>query len=142
MNQPCSEFIRLDLPANYAFLPLLSTCIAEVMGQAGDLPNAEVLVYQVQLAAHELCANIVNHAYQRDGNQRISIKLTLEVSPRALVIEMCDRGSAFDPASISDPNLDEVRENGYGLFLIRNLMDEVAYEVRQGANLWCLVKRF
>lgn len=142
MSQRRSEFIGLDLPANYTYLPLLSACIAEMIGQAGDLPNAEMLVYQAQLAAHELYANIVNHAYQRDDSQRIGVRLTLEWNPRSLIIEMRDRGCSFDPASVPDPDLDQVRENGYGLFLIRNLIDDVTYEVRQDENLWRLVKSF
>lgn len=141
MSLQHSEVIRLDLPARHAYLHLLSDTIAEILRQTGTADEA--LVYNVQLAAHEVCTNIVSHAYRnrRDGEGRIAITLALHPQPLRLEIELQDTGESFDPELVPQPNLSEAQIHGYGLFLIRHLMDRVSYTTRPDGNHWHLVKR-
>lgn len=140
MSLQHSEIIRLDLPARYAYLHILSDCIAEMLSQVEDINDRDLLTYNIQLAAHEACTNIVNHAYGGDCEGRITIVLALMPRPPRLVIELRDTGKPFDIGSVPEPNLEEAQVHGYGLFLIRNLMDSVTYTPRSGDNYWCLVK--
>jgi serine/threonine-protein kinase RsbW len=134
-----AERIRLDIPATAAYLELLSTCIAELIERVEHVPEPEQTSYSIQLAAQEISANIVRHAY-RDHSGRIAAELIVEPSPPRMVIELRDNGAAFDPAQVPTPNLDEVNIHGYGLFLARTLLDELCYETRPGENCWRLVK--
>jgi serine/threonine-protein kinase RsbW len=140
VNARHPEVIWLDWPARFTYLHLLSDCIADMLKLIEDVADAEMLLYNIQLAAHEACTNIVNHAYGNSGEGRISIKLTLDFTPSRLTIELQDEGRPFDPSEYSSPNLDEVRIHGYGLFLIENLMDSVVYTPLAGRNHWSLTK--
>jgi serine/threonine-protein kinase RsbW len=99
-----------------------------------------VLVYNVQLAAQEIYTNITTHAYAEQSEGRISVTLTLEHPPRRLIIDLRDTGLSFKPSDVPAPNLDVVQTQGYGLFLTRQLMDEVNYYPQNGNNRWRLVK--
>lgn len=140
MNAHHPEVVRFDLPARYTYLHLLGECISDMLKLVDGLDDAEMLVYNIQLAAHEACTNIVNHAYGNKGEGRITIALALHFDQPRLTIELQDTGKPFEPEKYTAPNLDEVRIHGYGLFLIQNLMDSVTYTPTPGRNLWCLTK--
>jgi serine/threonine-protein kinase RsbW len=53
-----------------------------------------------------------------------------------------DTGASFDPTVVPTPRLGELQEHGFGLFLVRELMDEVEYQANASGNCWTLVKRF
>ncbi len=140
MNARHPEVVWLDLPANYTYLHLLSDCIADLLKLVEGDADAEGLLYSIQLAAHEVCTNIVGHAYGDVNDGRIGIKIALEFTPPRLIIELKDAGRPFEEEKYTAPNLDEVRVHGYGLFLTHSLMDEVTYTPTPGHNRWYLVK--
>lgn len=84
--------VRLDLPANYTYLNVLSGCIAELMSHIDQVDDHETLVYNLQLAAHEVCTNIIGHAYTDKVGARILVALTLIEQPR-LIIDLLIVGS-------------------------------------------------
>lgn len=135
-----TEIVRLDLPATYKYLNVLGGCIAELMTHVKGIDDHEATVYNLQLAAHEICTNIVGHAYLDNGDGRIQIELTLVEQPRQLIIDFKDDGRTFDPAIVPTPTLDQPQVHGYGLFIIQSLMDEVAYTPQEQGNHWRLVK--
>jgi serine/threonine-protein kinase RsbW len=132
------DTIRLDLPATHKYLNVLSACLAEMLTRVEDTSDLETIVYNVQLAVHEGCTNIVDHAYEEAENGRINVTLTLE--NHRLVVELQDAGRAFNPDAVPEPRLDEPQVHGYGLFLMRSLMDEVTYSPQPGNNRWRLIK--
>jgi serine/threonine-protein kinase RsbW len=140
MNVPRAETIRLDIPTSYHHLSIVSACIAELLGQVTDLIDREVLIYNVQLAVHEACTNIVDHAYDGEPRGRVVIDLTYDTSRTQLVVELHDTGHGFDLTGVPALNLEQPQEHGYGLFLIRNLMDDVIYTPGPDGNYWRLVK--
>ena len=140
MSVQSSEVIRLDLPATHKHLNILGACISELLLRVENVDERETTIYNLQLAAHEACTNIIDHAYAGELERRILITLTLAPRPRRLIIELRDTGYSFDLASIPEPNLDEAHDHGYGLFLMRSLMDEVTYTSRPEGNQWLLVK--
>lgn len=118
------ERIVLSFPADMKFLALAGTVVQEVCSvitQAG--PS---LSYNVQLAVDEAVVNVINHAYRGDPNG--VVELTAELHSDRLVVHIRDWGLSFDPSAIPEPDLAEPQERGYGVFLIRNLMDEVTYQ--------------
>ena len=134
------ETVRLDLPGNGRYLGLLGPCIHEMLTVAGGVPDSSELSRRLQLAVHEACANIVDHAYRDGRTGRIRISLTVTTSPRRLIVDLHDTGEAFDPSTVPPPNLEEGQVHGYGLYLIRQVMDEVVYYPERGNNRWHLVK--
>lgn len=118
--------------------------IREFVGQAArDAQMSENEICAVQMAVDEACSNIIEHAYHgREGE----IEITSEVHGDALTIILRDHGDSFDPDSVPEPDLtcdlEDRRVGGLGVYLIRQLMDEVTYERPSGAgNVLVLVKR-
>ena len=100
----------------------------EEMTRAVALSESDL--FALQLAVDEAATNIIEHAY---GNMEPGeIELTIQQTPAKVVITLHDEGRPFDPETVaaydSDLPLDEMKDRGAGLHLIRNIMDEVRFE--------------
>jgi serine/threonine-protein kinase RsbW len=135
-----AETIGLDLPASYKYLNALGACVQAVLEQVEGLPEPEITTYNIQLAVHEICTNIVGHAYQGMMGGRIAIAMSVTPDPLRLIVELRDTGRAFDPSSAAEPDLENAQIHGYGLFLVQSLMDDVSYEALPNGNRWRLIK--
>ncbi len=82
------------------------------------------------LVVSEACVNVVKHAYR--GRPGKPIELRLAIEERSLVLEILDEGERFDLESYSPPDLSEPHESGYGVFLMRSIMDKVVYDTSDG----------
>lgn len=133
------EIVRLELPANTRYLNILAACIAELLNRVDGMSDPQQTIYNIQLAVHEGCTNIVDHAYV-DNEGRIMINLMLGCDPKHIIVELHDTGRSFDPSTIPDPRFDEPQVRGYGLYLMRQIMDEVIYDPQPGHNCWRMVK--
>ena len=51
---------------------------------------------------------------------------------KGLTIEIIDNGKGYDRSSVSEPDIDNLKESGMGLFIIESLMDEVIVESQEG----------
>lgn len=134
--------VQLDIPADLKHLGIITACIAEVVLAQSDLPDAELVSHNVQLAVHEICTNIVQHAYGDQPGGRIRATVALHLEPRRITVDLSDTGrNTFDPAAVAAPSLEEAQVHGYGLFLARQLMDTLTYELQPGNNHWHLDKQ-
>ncbi|MFO8113533.1 MAG: SpoIIE family protein phosphatase [Desulfosalsimonadaceae bacterium] len=79
----------------------------------------------IEIAAVEVVANIIKHAYHLKTDKTIEI-LALAVTD-GLELEFRDSGENFDPADVPAPELDGNRENGRGCFIIAQTADEISY---------------
>lgn len=141
MTTNSTDIIRLDLPATFRYLNVAGAAIQSILERVEGVAEPEATIYNIQLAVHEVCTNIVEHAYANNADARFTITFTLTDDPRRLIVELHDTGHPFDPADVPSPDLDEVQVRGYGLFLIYSLMDDIAYETKPAGNFWRLVKR-
>lgn len=98
------------------------------------------LVDEFATAFSEVVTNQIQHAYGGRGG-RIQGRITVGVD--RIVVDLYDSGEAFQsPAGEPVFSLEDPPERGYGLRLIRGLLDEVAYErLEGGRNHWRLMKR-
>jgi len=101
-------------------------------------------IYSIQIAVDEACSNIIDHAYGKEDLGYIEIQV--EDIENGLKITILDDGDPFDPDDIPDPvidsSLEERRERGLGLFIMRKLMDEVNYDFSSpNQNKLVMVKR-
>jgi serine/threonine-protein kinase RsbW len=133
--------IGLDLPAEHQYLNIAGACVVAIFERLDDVANRDAVSYGIQLAVQETCTNIVDHAYTGMSNGRIAIELTLLADPRRMIIDILDAGHEFDPSLVREPDLGSPQVRGYGLYLMRKLMDEVIYERQAGRNHWHLAKR-
>jgi anti-sigma regulatory factor (Ser/Thr protein kinase) len=151
VRQPVSTV--LDLPAGIEYLHVPGACLGALFEGDADLSARQDLTYGLQLAVYEVCANIVMHGYQLgeatagdraahgDGARcRIHLVFTVAQQPPRLVIDLYDTGSSFDITQVPEPDVAEPQTRGYGLYLIRQLADEVVYEAQENSNHWQLTK--
>src|SRR5882757_6778512 len=99
------------------------------------------MIFGLALALEECGSNIVNHALQRDAQK--TFQVVIDAAGDAFVIELHDRGPAFDPtAAAHKPQAEEDDlPGGWGIQLVRRYVDDVSY-VRQGEeNILRLTKR-
>jgi serine/threonine-protein kinase RsbW len=91
-------------------------------------------VNDLKLALTEAVTNIVRYAY--DGEPGHEIILSLLIDDDALTVVIRDFGRPFDGSNHQAPNLNasDPQENGYGIFLIKRLMDEVHYDASSGTG--------
>ena len=78
----------------------------------------------------EALANAVVYGNDADPEKTVRVEVSLDDTRVTLRVE--DQGLGFDPDDVPDPTLPANLEEagGRGLFLIRNLMDEVEYNDR------------
>ena len=98
---------------------------------------------KVVLAVDEATANIIRHAY--GGQPGGEIHFGVKADGERLEVVITDHGKGFDPDRIRDPDMAEHvrqgRKSGLGIFLMRQIMDEVTYTFREGVpNRLRLVK--
>jgi len=83
------------------------------------------LLNDIKLATTEACTNVIKHAYK--FNERMSFDLEITTSEEVFVVDVYYHDPDFVPANIPVPDLNEIREGGLGVFIIRNIMDHVDY---------------
>jgi serine/threonine-protein kinase RsbW len=108
----------------------ISDYVTDYAKQAG---LNETQVYAVQLAVDEASTNIIEHGYGQECPSRIDI--TCDVQEDGLKVVIYDDAEPFNPETISEPeinvSLDEIKPRGLGIFLMRQMMDEVNYQSSQ-----------
>jgi serine/threonine-protein kinase RsbW len=134
-----SPLIHINIPADLKYLNVIAACVTSLLEREVNLPAQRILISQVELALHEACTNIIEHAYV-GMNGHITIYFSIVSQPHRLIIDLFDRGKTFSINDIPPPDLGIAHTSGYGIFLIRELLDEVLYEPEFGNNHWRLVK--
>jgi anti-sigma regulatory factor (Ser/Thr protein kinase) len=102
-----------------------------------------MIIPDLVLAADEATTNVIMHGYRQcDG----PLELSLMREGLDLVLQIRDRAQPFDPTCVPPPDLTiplEARApGGLGVYLIRQLMDDVMYRrLDDGVNELVLTKR-
>jgi anti-sigma regulatory factor (Ser/Thr protein kinase) len=96
------------------------------------------------LALDEACTNIIEHGYGGEGKG--DIECSVESTGEGIKITLKDKGKPFAPDQIPEPNLkvdlEDLKSRGLGLYLMKNLMDEIDYHFENGAgNTLIMLKR-
>ena len=103
------------------------------LGQVGGAVGlAEDEIANMKVAVCEACTNIIRHAYEGDHSR--PIWLTARPKGSGIELEIRDFGRPFDHARAPTPDFEEAQEGGYGVFLIRKLMDTIEYSSPPDGN--------
>ena len=100
---------------------------------------SERAAQEIALAVHELCTNIIRHAYRgSDG------KIYLEVVYQQCSITFMIRDNAPHafalPREIMQPDPASLPEGGWGIYILHKVMSQVEYRRLQNGNEWILKK--
>lgn len=107
---------------------------------AREIGVPEKIVYGLMLALEETGSNIVNHGLRRDARRKFQV--TIEQTNDGFVIELRDRGLAFDPTKVAQrkPATEDEPPGGWGIELVRRNIDEIRYTRVKGENVLRLTK--
>lgn len=98
---------------------------------------------RIILAVDEAVSNIIEHAFENAPEGIIRVEVDVDSTRCQVIIH--DTGGRFDPLSVAPPDLEDHirsgRKRGLGIFLMRQIMDEVRYHYKAGVeNVLTLVK--
>lgn len=99
---------------------------------------------QIDIAIDELFGNIAHYAYYPQIGEA-TVRVGIENEPLSVIITFMDGGVPYDPLKEADPNVSlpaEEREiGGLGIFLVKNSMDDISYEYKDGKNILSIKKK-
>lgn len=101
------------------------------------------VVFNLTLVLEEAVVNIINYAYPKEDHE--SIYLSAKLHNDSIMLVLTDTGKEFDPTMAPEADItlsaDERPIGGLGIFLIRQIMNEVKYERIDGKNVLTLEKK-
>lgn len=107
-----------------------ATAIAEFMRMSPDR------IDEVRMAVVEACINALEHSRAADREVYVTFEVLGDNDPEKLRITVRDTGVGFSPEELAEPTIEEKlksqRKRGWGLKIIRGLMDEV--EIHSGSE--------
>lgn len=103
---------------------------------------AESAVEQFKIAVDEACTNVIEHAYRGEENHQIKIDILID--PDRFTVSIRDEGRSFNPTEYREPDIfhfaKKRRAGGFGVAIMRRLMDQVEYRTRGNVNEVSLTK--
>lgn len=121
-------------------IPILYEFI-EGVGQ--DLGLEDALVMKLNLALEEAVSNVILYAYPKEPGKKIVVSVSLKGSD--LIFTVTDTGVPFDPTLSEKPNLELSAEErpigGLGIYLIKQIMNEVTYSRIHDINIFTMKKK-
>lgn len=133
---------------------------SEILELKNEMPSIEILkasldtflekvkvpmemAMPLQLAMEEAVANVIMYAYA--GKEGL-FKVELSECASILTFVITDNGIPFNPVEKDDPDVtlpaEERKIGGLGVYLVKQIMDEVEYNRRDGQNILTLIKSF
>ena len=93
---------------------------------------------QIDIAIDELFSNIARYAYNPETGDA-TVRVEVVEDPMAVVITFIDKGIPYDPLKKADPNTalsaEEREIGGLGIFMVKQTMDDITYEYKDGQNI-------
>lgn len=124
---PDSDLV-LDLPSDIQAIEraveyVLSRCDACV-------DDDRRLDFHFRVGLTEALSNAMLYGNAQDPDKRVRVEVCVEDT--AIRVRVTDEGSGFDPGDVPDPTapMNLEKPGGRGIFLMRQLLDEVSYNDR------------
>jgi serine/threonine-protein kinase RsbW len=128
-----NKTIELHIPSNMGYEKIAMESGAAV---AKLMLFSEDRIDDLKTAIAEACMNAIEHGNKLNPTEKVLVTLTVDESK--LQIDVKDKGKPFSPVT-DKPNIkgkiegkDETR--GWGMFLIKSLVDEVEFSSQPEGN--------
>ena len=113
------ETIKMEISANPEYVSIIRLTTSGIANKVGFCLDD---IEDLKVAISEACTNAIKHSLE----DRFTIIYTM--IEKGLTIEIIDNGKGYNTKEVSEPDLDNLKESGMGLFIIESLMDEVNVE--------------
>ena len=128
--------VELTLPV-MENMELAATKTAEVVAKSMGLD--EMKTAEINMALIEACINAFEHSKSKEN-----IYITYSIDGDTLTIKVGDKGEGFDSEVVAIPNIDEKinseHKRGWGLQLMKELMDTVEFESSEAGTTVTMTK--
>lgn len=106
---------------------------------AGAAPSRRTS-FRLRVLLSEALTNSILFGASGDPNR--TVRVSAELAAGTIRLQVTDDGPGFDPMAVTDPTSPSAlrRPVGRGLFLIRNLADQVEFNA-QGNTIWMTLPR-
>lgn len=110
---------------------------------ADELQLSPELTMNFNLVLEEMVSNVIFYAYPKENDQPIILTATSDDDSISFIIT--DEGRAFDPTAREDADMSvnpaDRQLGGMGIFITRQIMDDVTYQHIDGCNILTMTKR-
>ena len=93
---------------------------------------------QLDLVVEEIFVNIASYAYSPNTGL-VKILLQTDIEPLSISLTFIDSGVPYNPLEKSDPDVglsvDDRQIGGLGIFLTKNLVDDICYQYVDEQNI-------
>ena len=132
---------ELDIEAVEENLDRVTRFVEEKLEVTGCTPKD---VMQIGIAVEEIFINIAKYAYAPDKG-KATVRVEVSEDPVTVTITFIDHGKPYDPVAKEDPDItlsaEERKIGGLGIFMTKQLMDDVEYVYEGGKNILTLKKK-
>lgn len=123
---------EMVVPNDTKYLTDVRELVSSVLAESSIEGKARNMIV---LAVDEAIANIMEHATDNKLDSDIKIELCVKSDNEKFQIIIRDSGKRFDPTGIDEVDvkmhLKSGKKHGLGIFLIRQIMDEVNYSYKK-----------
>lgn len=128
------DFIEMRFPAKAEYVGVIRLSVSGIASRMGFSYED---IEDLKVSMSEAVSNVVSHAYNDEGE----VTIGFGVYDDRLEVMVADRGGSFDLQEIKDDigpydkkteTIGDLREGGFGLFLIKSLMDKVEINNKYG----------
>ncbi len=115
---------ELEMPAKAKYVGLARLLASSI---ARRMRFSEESIDDLKIAISEMCTNAIVHTGNgREGYTPILVRFL--AGEGFLTIEVSDRGPGFDPSRLLDREPEDLLSRGFGIPLIKSLVDDFACE--------------
>lgn len=97
----------------------------------------------IDVAVEEIFVNISSYAYDQEIGVAV-VQVEMLDDPLSVKITFIDNGKQYDPLAKPDPDITlgakERKKGGLDIYMVKNSMDDMRYEYRDGKNILTIKK--
>ena len=132
--------ITLTFMKRINYLHMATSLAREVCATIGSMKIDSNFKNAVELSVNEACVNAIKHSSDPDTLR--TVNLSFCIFDDRLVINLKERGPGYNIDNVSLPEIEKHPECGYGIYLIKTMMDEVWCERENNWNILSMTKYF
>lgn len=124
---PTKLLLKIDIVIQ-ADLKEINQVVDGVLEIASKMDCAKGKEFEIETALREALANAIIHGAHNDRTRRVQCCVACDME-RGMIIVVRDPGKGFQPKDVPSPVVGQnvFSEHGRGIYLINQLMDEVAF---------------